>query len=199
VASFEERICHCGHTIQYPPIRCATQPLDCPMPCARQHACEHPVSHNCHWDDNRCPPCSYLTSRMCMGEHELRHNIPCHMKDVSCGRPCMRRLESCAHKCNRTCHKGPCITLSASTVNQNANGSEATSSSVGELLLGEDALVEKCTQPCIRERPHCNHRCNALCHGRDEPCPDTVCQEMVTIRCKCGFKSECSLKIFIFF
>jgi transcriptional repressor NF-X1 len=169
VASFEERICHCGHTVQYPPIRCGTLPLDCSQPCARHHSCDHPVAHNCHWDDNKCPPCSYLTSRMCMGEHELRHNIPCHMKDVSCGKPCMRQLKNCGHKCNKTCHKAECLDEG-----------------------------ETCEQPCNRERPHCSHKCNAPCHGNSDPCPDTVCQEMVVIKCKCGFKSKFYFTLFDF-
>ncbi len=108
VASFDERVCDCGHTVQYPPIRCGTKPLECSQVCARQHNCEHPVTHNCHWEE-KCPPCSFLTSKMCMGGHELRHNIPCHMKDVSCGRPCDKQLVDCLHKCLKTCHKGACL------------------------------------------------------------------------------------------
>lgn len=159
VASFDERVCNCGLTIQYPPIRCGTLPLDCTHKCARHHACEHPVTHNCHWEE-KCPPCSFLTSRMCTGNHELRHNIPCHAKDVSCGKPCGKQLDKCAHRCNKTCHKGEC--------------------------LAED---EKCAQACQKERPHCVHKCNAICHGED-PCPDTVCNETMILKCKCGHRTK---------
>lgn len=34
-----------------------------------------------------------------MGNHELRHNIPCFIKDISCGRECNRQLADCSHKC----------------------------------------------------------------------------------------------------
>jgi transcriptional repressor NF-X1 len=101
IASFEERICDCGQTVQYPPIRCGTKPIECNKPCAREHDCLHPINHNCHWEPN-CPPCSYLTSKMCMGQHELRHNIPCFMKDISCGRLCGKQLPNCSHKCNKS-------------------------------------------------------------------------------------------------
>ncbi|CAF0802157.1 unnamed protein product [Brachionus calyciflorus] len=160
VASFEERVCDCSKTIQYPPIRCGTKPLDCPHPCSRTHSCEHPVTHNCHWETN-CPPCSFLTSKMCMGNHEVRHNIPCYMKDVGCGKPCGKQLPNCSHKCVRTCHKGDCM----------------------------DTEYKSCTQLCKKLRPHCDHSCNSACHG-DTPCPDTVCQELIQAKCKCGLKSK---------
>ena len=161
VASFEERICYCGHTVQYPPIRCGTAPLECRQMCTRPHDCDHPVSHTCHWEE-KCPNCPHLTSKMCMGEHELRHNIPCYMKDVSCGKPCSKPLPSCSHSCQKTCHKSVCV---------------------------EDEESEICTQPCQKERPHCAHACGSPCHG-NSPCPDTVCQAMVVVKCKCGLKSK---------
>jgi transcriptional repressor NF-X1 len=160
VASFDERICPCGRTIQYPPIKCGTQPLDCPHPCSRHHLCEHPVTHSCHWEE-KCPPCSFLTSKMCMGEHEKRFNIPCYMKDVSCGKLCGKPLPNCAHKCEKTCHRGPCVDES-----------------------------EKCGQLCQKERPLCGHKCNSICHGLEDPCPDTICQELVILKCRCGLKGK---------
>lgn len=100
---------------------------------------------------------------MCMGGHEMRHNIPCHMKDVSCGKPCNKPLGTCSHRCIRTCHKGECAQPDV-----------------------------KCTQPCQKPRPHCEHVCGAPCHelDPDPSCPDTICQEVVTVRCKCGLKSK---------
>lgn len=172
VASFEERVCQCGATIQYPPIRCGTKPLECPNKCTRVHACDHPVTHNCHWEPE-CPPCSYLTSKMCMGGHEMRHHIPCHMKDVSCGNRCNKPLAGCSHRCQRTCHKGECT------------------------VEGSD---EKCTQPCQKPRPYCDHVCGAPCHETSAAmCPDTVCQEIVMVKCKCGLKSKqikCGTKMY---
>ncbi len=168
VASFQERICDCGHTVQYPPIRCGTAPLECKQKCAREHDCNHPVSHTCHWEE-KCPNCPYLSSKMCMGNHELRHNIPCYMKDVSCGKPCEKQLPNCSHKCVRTCHKNDCI-----DANEASNNGES---------------VGVCTQPCQKERPHCTHICGSPCHG-NQPCPDTICQATVIVKCKCGLKTK---------
>jgi transcriptional repressor NF-X1 len=107
-----------------------------------------------------------------MGNHELRHNVYCYMKDISCGKPCNKQLPGCNHKCIRTCHKNDCIDLTAAA-NENNN----------------DETVTACMQPCQKERPHCTHICAAPCHS-NTPCPDTVCQAMVTVKCKCGFKSK---------
>lgn len=105
-----------------------------------------------------------------MGGHEIRHNIPCHMKDVSCGKTCNKQLTGCSHKCQRTCHKGECVSTDE----------------------------QKCTQPCQKPRPHCDHVCAAPCH-EGEPCPDTICQEIVQVKCKCGLKSKqvkCGTKMY---
>lgn len=70
-----------------PPIPCGTAPPTCARPCARVHSCDHPgnkgvkmvifsnsglflflVTHNCHSDET-CPPCTFLTDKMCMGQH----------------------------------------------------------------------------------------------------------------------------------
>jgi transcriptional repressor NF-X1 len=104
VSSYDEWICNCGKTIVYPPIKCGVRLPDCPHPCERQRDCEHPVTHNCH-SETCCPPCSFLTARMCMGNHEVRHSIPCYMKDVSCGLSCGKELPCGNHKCTKVCHK----------------------------------------------------------------------------------------------
>ncbi|XP_022090827.1 transcriptional repressor NF-X1-like [Acanthaster planci] len=106
-ASFEEYTCHCGATVMMPPIRCGTKPPECDQLCARQHDCDHPVRHTCHNEDV-CPPCAELTSKMCMGNHEMRYNIPCHIKDISCGHPCGKKLPCRMHTCKMICHKVIC-------------------------------------------------------------------------------------------
>ena len=49
--------------------------------------------------------------------------------------------------------------------------------------------METCSQLCKKERPSCHHACNEPCH-RDQPCPDSICQELISAKCKCGFKSK---------
>ncbi|XP_078378356.1 transcriptional repressor NF-X1-like [Oculina patagonica] len=158
LSGFEELTCHCGSAVLYPPIPCGTLPPDCNKPCSRTHACSHSVNHSCHSEET-CPPCTALTKKMCMGEHEVRHNIPCHVIDVSCGKNCGKQL-SCGHKCAKICHKPPC--------------------------LGDN---EPCLQQCELARKECGHPCAALCHVGKE-CPPSPCKVRVTVKCKCGRRSE---------
>lgn len=131
--SFEELRCHCGSEVIYPPVPCGTKAPECHRPCLRQRTCEHKVSHACHSDDT-CPPCTVLTEKWCMGRHELRRNLPCYLSEISCGLPCGKELPCMIHKCQQTCHKGPCLE------------------------------GQQCVQPCPMIRPECGHPCQAPCH-----------------------------------
>ncbi|XP_062850075.1 transcriptional repressor NF-X1 isoform X2 [Trichomycterus rosablanca] len=131
--SFDELTCYCGETVMYPPIPCGTRPPECKKTCSRQHDCDHPVFHSCH-SEERCPPCTYLTKKWCMGNHEQRSNIPCHLQDISCGLVCNQSLSCGFHCCKKICHRGDC----------QAEG--------------------ECKQPCPQPRPECGHPCNAPCH-----------------------------------
>ncbi|XP_037652778.1 transcriptional repressor NF-X1 isoform X5 [Choloepus didactylus] len=132
-ASFDELTCHCGASVIYPPVPCGTKPPECTQTCARVHECDHPVYHSCH-SEEKCPPCTFLTQKWCMGRHELRSNIPCHLVDISCGLPCCAVLPCGMHKCQRLCHKGECL------------------------------RDEACKQPCTTPRADCGHPCMAPCH-----------------------------------
>lgn len=132
-SSFDELTCHCGLTVLYPPIACGTKPPECKNLCTRRHDCDHPVFHNCH-SEEKCPPCTYLTQKWCMGKHEQRSNIACHLQDISCGLTCNKLLACEMHRCRRICHRGDCL----------ADGS--------------------CHQPCALPRPDCGHPCAAPCH-----------------------------------
>uniref|UniRef100_A0A8C9UAF6 Transcriptional repressor NF-X1 n=1 Tax=Scleropages formosus TaxID=113540 RepID=A0A8C9UAF6_SCLFO len=131
--SFDELTCYCGETVIYPPISCGTNPPECKNLCTRTHDCDHPVFHNCH-SEEKCPPCTYLTKKWCMGNHEQRSNIPCHLSDISCGLPCNKALPCGMHQCQRMCHRGPCLAESS------------------------------CQQPCAAPRPECGHPCGVSCH-----------------------------------
>ncbi|XP_071480371.1 transcriptional repressor NF-X1-like [Diadema antillarum] len=106
-ASFDELTCHCGTEVMFPPIPCGTPPPECRQLCNRRHDCQHPVRHHCH-SDEKCPPCVELTSKTCIGGHEVRYNIPCHVQGISCGRPCGKQLPCGYHTCLKTCHAGEC-------------------------------------------------------------------------------------------
>lgn len=133
-ASFDELTCCCGASVIEPPVPCGTRRPECHLPCSREHECNHEVRHQCHGDE-KCPPCTELTEKLCMGGHTIRKNIPCHMKLVSCGFPCNKKLPCGQHLCPKKCHDGDCL---------------------------EDEAV--CSQPCQRPRSACNHPCGAPCH-----------------------------------
>ncbi|XP_046880248.1 transcriptional repressor NF-X1 [Hypomesus transpacificus] len=131
--SFDELACHCGNSILFPPIACGTKPPECKNLCSRRHECDHPVFHNCH-SEEKCPPCTYLTTKWCMGKHEQRSNIPCHLQDISCGLVCNKMLPCDLHRCRRICHRGECL------------------------------VEASCRQACVLARPDCGHPCSAPCH-----------------------------------
>ncbi|XP_054987739.1 transcriptional repressor NF-X1 isoform X2 [Sorex araneus] len=131
-------------------ICCVDKEHKCPLICGRKlrcglHRCEEPchrgncqtcwqaIYHSCH-SEEKCPPCTFLTQKWCMGKHELRSNIPCHLADISCGLPCCADLPCGMHKCQRLCHKGECL------------------------------VDEICKQPCTNPRTDCGHPCMAPCH-----------------------------------
>lgn len=159
MASFDELTCRCGAEVLLPPIPCGTKPPECHQPCTREHPCGHPVRHNCH-SEEKCPPCTELMKKKCMGGHEIRANIPCSLQDISCGMPCRKPLPCGEHTCQKTCHKGNCL---------------------------EEG--EACTQLCHRKRELCEHICGAPCHG-EEHCPSTPCKAQVTVKCPCGHREK---------
>ncbi|RUS75090.1 hypothetical protein EGW08_017144 [Elysia chlorotica] len=138
-ASFDELTCYCGVAVIEPPVPCGTRRPECHRPCTRQHDCNHEVRHQCH-SEEKCPPCTELTEKMCMGEHTIRKNVPCYQDMVSCGYPCDKRLPCGQHLCLKKCHRGECL---------------------------EDGVT--CTQPCPRPRAACNHPCGEPCHTEECP------------------------------
>ena len=155
MSNFSEMTCHCGKTIVEPPIPCGTLPPNCKEPCIRQHDCEHVVQHVCH-NNEFCPLCPFLVNKMCMGNHAVRFNVPCHLTDVSCGERCQKLLPCSLHSCSQWCHKGDCWPA-------------------GKI----------CDLPCQNTRTECSHICGENCHP-GFLCPQTVCGMKAIASCECG-------------
>jgi transcriptional repressor NF-X1 len=160
-ATFDEVTCHCTRTRLEPPVRCGTKLPACPHPCIRPNPCGHIrfLNHNCHPDEEPCPPCPALVTRHCLcGKTELK-NVPCYRESPRCGRPCQKQLDCGKHLCMKTCHNGPCLT----------DG-------------------ESCNQTCGGARGSCGHPCQQKCHegpcSEIEPCPARI-----KASCKCGQNS----------
>ncbi len=163
--TYTELRCECGARSVPPPVACGTPPPDCSRLCSRAHACEHPVRHTCH-AEAACPPCTFLTSKPCLGGHTTRHNIPCAQRMVTCGQPCGRLVEPCGHRCDRPCHAGPCLSEE-----------------------GEEGGLAACQQPCEAARADCGHPCGSPCH-HGQPCPIQPCRQDVEVKCGCGLRRK---------
>ncbi|TPX43686.1 hypothetical protein SeMB42_g04645 [Synchytrium endobioticum] len=139
--SFDELRCACGRTVLYPPIPCGTVTPTSTQP---------------------CPPCPYFTTRICACGKNTVKNVPCSRQVVpSCGRPCLKLIEACQHRCLRFCHTGECIDE-----------------------------THRCMAKCGHKRMICNHECNQNCHGTKYCRENKACQEVITQACPCGNKSN---------
>ena len=160
VVNRQPLVCHCGRSRLPANVPCGVT-LKCPHPCTRTRPCGHSCAMKCHEEPcEALAPCAVLTERSCAGGHRVLKNIPCYAPSVSCGIICKRLLGCSQHLCNRTCHTGSCK------------------------VKGSDDVVESCGQKCGKPRS-CGHPCKALCHP-SLPCPDVVCDELVSVHCPCG-------------
>ncbi|KAN0060919.1 FKBP12-associated protein [Thecaphora frezii] len=107
-AIFEDVACHCGRTVLEPPVPCGAKVI-CNFPCARPPPpCGHPkMPHNCHDDDEACPPCVYLTDKVCHCQKNIVKHVPCSRSKVSCGQACDALLNCGFHRCQGICHDAP--------------------------------------------------------------------------------------------
>lgn len=157
-SQFDDYVCRCGATTMRAPIACGTPIPQCPNTCTRDHGCTHAPNHLCH-NDAECPRCVHLVQRWCVGHHELRANVPCYLREVSCGKHCGRPLACRQHTCARLCHGGACES--------------------------HDGSMQTCGQVCGAPLRHCAHRCNSPCHP-GVGCSPGPCKQTVRITCLCG-------------
>ncbi|KAF9010411.1 hypothetical protein BDZ89DRAFT_1226890, partial [Hymenopellis radicata] len=98
--------CFCGSTPS-PNARLAT-PHSCGNPCSRsKNACPHPCPLSCH--PGPCPPCKVMLEVPCKCPRARIVPVRCGEDTrVSCGETCGRDLNCGKHKCQKSCHLGPC-------------------------------------------------------------------------------------------
>ncbi len=172
--------------------------------------------HPCHSED-QCPPCPTLTDRMCVGNHELRKSVPCHVSQISCGKPCQRPLSCSAHTCPAKCHAGPCdgnyrrlapVPPSTPTTLESVvrpvperwdDDTSARSEAVATITddKSDDHLVNASTAPAkpvqvscgltCNVLKPCGHGCTSVCHPA-QSCPVSICTATVSASCKCGVR-----------
>ncbi|KAI9457906.1 hypothetical protein HD554DRAFT_2029782 [Boletus coccyginus] len=155
---FEELVCLCGRTVLDPPIACGTR-LRCVYPCARPApACGHShVPHACHeGSGGKCPPCPFLTEKVCAcGKKRVPH-VRCAQERVSCGSMCGKPLGCGFHHCERLCHADACGTCTA--------------------------VCGKSRKSCLPAQ----HPCAQMCHAPAACPETEPCLAPVTLTCPCG-------------
>lgn len=161
---WEELTCHCGASVLYPPIPCASRAPVCHRPCRRAHNCGHPVKHECHDETETCAPCTVFVKKSCFCGGESKESVYCYLQGYSCGRTCKKELVCRQHHCKRVCHDGECES-------PNERG------------------VILCTQQCPVARYSCKHPCGLPCHGKTA-CPSSVCKKAIEVTCECGNKKD---------
>ncbi|KAI0336848.1 hypothetical protein GY45DRAFT_25326 [Cubamyces sp. BRFM 1775] len=156
-SSFEEMVCHCGNTVLEPPIPCGTR-ITCGYPCNRPPPpCGHPLTrHACHEDPIPCPPCPFLTSKVCACGKKTVDNVRCSQEKVSCGTVCGKLLACGFHHCERLCHGDACGACHAPC-----------------------GKPRKLCMPAI-------HPCTLACHAPASCDESEPCRSVVTITCPCG-------------
>ncbi|KAK7195513.1 NF-X1 type zinc finger containing protein [Novymonas esmeraldas] len=106
--SYERLYCRCRRSFVEPPVPCGTLPPQCNHPCSIPRPCGHPPNHPCHVEPE-CPKCVVLEEKLCASHQKpMPFHMPCHKKDVSCGRKCAKHLACCGRFCDLVCHPGPC-------------------------------------------------------------------------------------------
>ncbi|KAK0203953.1 hypothetical protein DFS33DRAFT_1260721 [Desarmillaria ectypa] len=157
-SSFEELICFCGRTVLEPPIPCGTK-IQCLYPCAMPDPpCGHPKTpHVCHGDDIPCPPCPFLTKRLCAcGKNEV-DNIRCSLsrEKLSCGTVCGKLMGCGFHHCERVCHADDCGVCTS--------------------------ICGKSRKLCLPS----HHPCADPCHAPSACSEVGPCQSIITLLCPC--------------
>ncbi|KAG9311585.1 hypothetical protein JVU11DRAFT_7794 [Chiua virens] len=174
---FEELVCLCGRTVLEPPIQCGTV-LHCVYPCARPPpACGHPhVPHGCHEGEvvagadmadeglglgvrevqGACPPCPFLTEKLCACGKKRVGNVRCSQERVSCGSVCGKLLACGFHHCERLCHADACGTCTA--------------------------VCGKSRKSCLPA----HHPCTQTCHAPTACPETEPCLAPVMLTCPCG-------------
>eukprot|EP00116_Pleurobrachia_bachei_P001363 sb/3461625/ len=192
--------CQCG--VQSSTVRCSQRKdaIRCDRVCGRTLNCGvHTCTTVCH-TPGTCAPCEVQRELPCYCGRAVR-SLVCgtekssekstHIGYWSCGTPCNQLLSCGNHKCNRTCHSGPCppcVTDVTST----------TTCPCGKTRL--DKLQTTPRTSCLDPVPTCKkicrkvlecgseagHVCQSVCH--EGPCPD--CEDKSVVSCRCEITTQ---------
>ncbi|XP_047100902.1 protein shuttle craft [Schistocerca piceifrons] len=140
--------------------------------------CTHRCTLLCH--PGPCPPCTVQVNRSCGCGRESRL-VVCGQQ-VLCGATCGRALSCGRHRCERTCHPGPCGRCELVETKVCWCGKTTREVPCDSDEARADSFA--CGEVCGRALACGNHRCEAACHeGRCAPC--ALSPDVVT-HCPCG-------------
>ncbi|CDK29442.1 unnamed protein product [Kuraishia capsulata CBS 1993] len=154
-SSSDDLVCHCGQTVVPAPVRCGTKLPVCPHQCTRPTACGHRPEYHNCHPDDQS--CPKCTFLMVK-------KCGCDKKVELQNIMCYQENISCGRMCGKTL---PC-------------GAHKCT----KLCHAEGQCLKKCPSPCGKPKD-CGHICTDTCHAPYTCKAPILCNEKVTIFCKC--------------
>ncbi|EDQ88887.1 uncharacterized protein MONBRDRAFT_37362 [Monosiga brevicollis MX1] len=167
--------CFCGR--QRTSRRCGNVAYSCGERCGQKLPCGHACELTCH--EGPCPPCPRRSQRACRCGRVVADQ-PCAKLEWSCETVCGQPLACGFHRCEVTCHSGPC----APCAGQLQRACPCGKSTYPDLPCTE--TVPTCGSTCDRMLACGEHRCVRQCHYGD--CG--ACMQTQQVSCRCGAQTK---------
>ncbi|KAD6795747.1 hypothetical protein E3N88_06643 [Mikania micrantha] len=177
--------CFCGKRLE-PPSDPYLTPHSCGEPCGRPleksssgsgsgsrdrgdvDVCPHRCVLQCH--PGPCPPCkAFAPPRICpCGKEVVTTRCSDQKSLLTCGQQCGKLLECLRHRCEKTCHLGPCescqILISASCFCKRKTEVVVCGDMTVKGQEDEEDGIFSCSLPCGKPLACGNHVCKQTCH-----------------------------------
>lgn len=142
--------------------------------------CKHKCNILCH--PGPCPPCTAFIKKSCPCGVQTRE-VKCSVTEpFVCDGVCGKLLNCGGHKCEKSCHTGPCGDCQLQIQQRCFCGKNSR-----EVVCTQETFgisIYECEDKCLRTLECNNHQCEAKCHpGSCKPCERAV--HTIT-RCPCG-------------
>ncbi|KAM1938352.1 hypothetical protein FF1_015962 [Malus domestica] len=192
--------CFCGKRTD-PPSDLYLTPHSCGEPCGKQlerevpgkgvskdDLCPHVCVLQCH--PGPCPPCkAFAPPRLCpCGKKMITTRCSDRTSVLTCGQHCNKLLDCWRHRCERTCHVGPCdpcqVLVDASCFcRKKVEVVLCGDMTVKGEVKAEDGVFS-CSSTCGKMLSCGNHSCSEVCHPG--PCGDCNLMPSKIKTCHCG-------------
>lgn len=173
-------VCFCGKR-QDPPSDLYLTPHSCGEPCgkalekevpgsgmAKEDLCPHLCVLQCH--PGPCPPCkAFAPARRCpCGKQVITTRCSDRKSVLTCGQRCDKLLACGRHRCEQTCHVGPCdpcdVLVNASCFCKKKIEVVLCGDMVVKGEINADDGVFSCSSICAKKLGCGNHFCDDICH-----------------------------------